>query len=68
MCTTLVRLSQLLTDIDEISGVELNPLHVESSAVQVLDQCIRIEKRGRRQGFRRFAIRPYPQELEQTID
>lgn len=66
--TALVRLSQLLTDIDEVAGIELDPVHVETSAVAVLDARIHIEKRGRRLGFRRFAIRPYPKELEQRVD
>ena len=66
--TALVRLSQLLTDIDEVAAVELDPVHVETSGVVALDARIRIEKRGRRLGFRRFAIRPYPKELEQRVD
>ena len=66
--TSLVRLSQLLTDIDEVVGVELDPVHVETSGVVALDVRIRIERRGRRLGFRRFAIRPYPKELEQSAD
>jgi acetyltransferase len=66
--TALVRLSQLLTDIDEVVGVELDPLHVEIAGVVALDARIRIEKRGRKRGFRRFAIRPYPKELEQHVD
>ncbi len=65
--TALVRLSQLLTDIDEVAGVELDPVHVETSGVVALDVRIRVEKRGRRLGFRRFAIRPYPKELEQRL-
>ncbi|MCX7144685.1 MAG: GNAT family N-acetyltransferase [Sulfuritalea sp.] len=31
--TALVRLSQLLTDIDEVAGVELDPVHFETSGV-----------------------------------
>jgi len=65
--TALVRLSQLLTDIDEVAGVELDPVHVETSGAVALDARIHIEKRGRRLGFRRFAIRPYPKELEQRL-
>jgi acetyltransferase len=64
----LVRLSQLLTDIDEVAAVDLDPVHVEASGVLALDVRIRVEKRGRKLGFRRFAIRPYPKELEQRVD
>ncbi len=66
--TALVRLSQLLTDFDAVVGVELDPLHVEISGVVALDARIHIEKRARKLGFRRFAIRPYPKELEQHVD
>ena len=66
--TALVRLSQLLTDIDEVAGVELDPVHVETTGVVALEVRIRIEKRGRKLGFRRFAIRPYPKELERQVD
>ena len=64
----LVRLSQLLADIDEVAGVELDPVHVEASGVVVLGARISIEQRGRKHGFRRFAIRPYPKELERQVD
>ena len=64
----LVRLSQLLTDLDEVTGIEIDPLHVEVSGVLALDSQIRIEPRGRKLGHRRFAICPYPNELEQRLD
>jgi len=66
--TVLVRISQLLTDIDEVGAIELDPLHVETSGAVALDVRVRVEKRGRKLGFRRFAIRPYPKELEQEIE
>ena len=65
--TLLVRVSQLLTDLDEVAGVELDPLHVEPSGARVLDLRIRVAKRGRKLGHRRFAICPYPKELEQSV-
>jgi len=68
LATVLVRLSQLLTDIDEITAIELDPIHVETTGVVARERHIHVEKRGRRVGFRRFAIRPYPRELEQHID
>ena len=64
----LVRLSQLLTDIDELSGVELDPLHVEASGVVVLGARIDLVPGAGKPGLRGFAICPYPKELEQTVD
>jgi acetyltransferase len=63
----LVRLSQLLSDIDEVVGVELDPLHVESDGVLALDGKILLGKRSRKSGSQRFAISPYPKELEHRI-
>ena len=68
LATTLVRVSQMLTDIDEIAAIELDTIHVETTGVVARERSIHVEKRGRRLGFRRFAIRPYPKELEQHID
>ena len=68
LATALVRLSQLLTDLDQVTGIELDPLHVETTGVVAFAARIRIERRGRRLGFRRFAIRPYPRELEQALE
>lgn len=66
--TALVRLSQLLTDLDEVASIELDPVHVEPAGVVALDMQIRVEKRGRRLGHRRFAICPYPSELERRLE
>lgn len=65
--TLLVRVSQLLTDLDEVAGIELDPLHVEPSGARALDVRIRVAKRGRKLGHRRFSICPYPKELEQPV-
>lgn len=64
----LVRLSQLLTDLDQVTGLELDPLQVDATGVRVFAARIRVEQRGRRLGLRRFAIRPYPRELEQALE
>ena len=64
----LVSVSQLLTDIDEVVAVELDPVHVETSGAVALEARIHVEKRARRLGSRRFAIRPYPKNLEQRVD
>jgi hypothetical protein len=64
----LVRLSQLLTDLDEVTDVDLDPLHAEASGVVVLGARIGVEQTAGRRGHRRFAIGPYPKELEQHVD
>jgi len=63
----LVRLSQLLSDIDEVVAVELDPLHVETNGVLALDGRIQLGKRSRKTGPQRFAISPYPKELEHSF-
>jgi acetyltransferase len=68
LCTAIVHLSQLLTDIDEVATVELDPLHVNATEVVARDPRIQLAHRGRHHGFRRFAIRPYPKELERHLD
>jgi acetyltransferase len=68
ICDAIVRLSQLLTDIDEVASVELDPLHVETTSVVAVNFRLHLEHHLRRSGFRRFAIRPYPKELETQLD
>ena len=63
----LVRLSQLLTDIDEVVSVELDPLHVERDGVVAIEARIGIASAAPAAGGHRFAIRPYPKELEQPL-
>jgi acetyltransferase len=63
----LVRLSQLLSDIDEVVDIDLDPLHVETDGVLALQARAWIEGRARRVGPQRFAISPYPKELERQI-
>ncbi len=63
----LVRLSQLLTDIDQVASVELDPLHVETTGVVALEAHIGIVRSSAAIDRRRLAIRPYPKELEQQL-
>jgi len=62
---TLVKLSQLICDLDEVVELDLNPLLADASGAIVLDARIRVERPARdlRAGIR-LAIRPYPKELE----
>jgi acetyltransferase len=60
----LVRLSQLVSDLPEIAELDINPLLVDDKGVIALDARMRIERTAAR-GAERFAIRPYPRELEE---
>lgn len=64
----LVRLSQLLTEVDEVVAIDIDPLNVEPGGVVALETAAHVEKRGRHLGLRRFAIRPYPKELEREVE
>ena len=67
----LVKLAQLAADVPEIREIDLNPLLADETGVIVLDARVAVMKAepagpaaiGRRHP--RFAIRPYPKELEQ---
>ncbi len=62
---TLVKLSQLIADIDEVVEVDLNPLLVNADRVVAVDARIRVARSSAdAQRAGRFSIRPYPKELE----
>jgi acetyltransferase len=64
---TLVKLSQLVCDLDEIAEVDLNPLLADSTGVISVDARVRLAPpadKSRRGG--RLAIQPYPKELERN--
>jgi acetyltransferase len=60
---TLVRLSELVGDLPEVKEIEINPLVAGPSQAIALDARVRIAP-ARLPGTDRFAIRPYPRELE----
>src|SRR5579885_387211 len=64
---TLVKLSQMICDLDEISELDINPLLADENGVTALDVRIRVAPLadGARRGSR-LAILPYPRDLERT--
>jgi acetyltransferase len=63
---TLMRLSQLVADLPEVIELDINPLLADAHGVLALDARIRIERTALA-GTERFAIRPYPGELEERV-
>jgi acetyltransferase len=65
----LVQVSRLISDIPEIVELDINPLVVDSRGAIVLDARMRLALADRSGStLDRLAIRPYPRELEETIE
>jgi acetyltransferase len=68
VCRTLIQVAQLVTDIPEIAELDINPLLADSAGVIGLDARMRIAASvAGADPLLRLAIRPYPQEQEETI-
>ncbi len=68
ICEAMVRLSQLIADVDEIAELDINPLLADADGVLALDARIVVaEPKVGQERAARFAIRPYPVELEAEI-
>jgi acetyltransferase len=63
--TVLVRISALLADLPEVLELDINPLLADQDGVLALDARMRVGT-APQTGAARFAIRPYPAELEET--
>jgi acetyltransferase len=63
----LVQLSQLVADLPEVAEADINPLLVDERGAIALDARMRVSAAPAGPPAGRFAIRPYPRELEQTI-
>lgn len=63
---TLIKLSQLIADQPGIAELDINPLLADDEGVFALDARIKV-RAARSRGTERFAIRPYPRELEEPV-
>lgn len=63
---TLIQVSRLIADLPEIVDLDINPLLADDQGVLALDARIRVAAPGAT-GVDRFAIRPYPDALEEWI-
>jgi len=64
----MVHLSQLIADVDEIAELDINPLLVDAAGVIALDARIVVRTPAAQERAARFAIRPYPVELETMLE
>jgi acyl-CoA synthetase (NDP forming)/RimJ/RimL family protein N-acetyltransferase len=63
----LVAVAQILVDLPEVAALDINPLAANADGVLALDVRLRVQH-PRVAGTDRFAILPYPRELEETVD
>lgn len=66
LALTLVKVSQMIIDLDELTELHINPLWVTAQGVVALDARILLTPTVRIPA-ERLAIRPYPKALEETI-
>ena len=62
---TLVKISQLVVDIPEITALDINPLLANEQGVLAVDAEIRANAQAR-SNLHRLSIRPYPKHWEET--
>jgi acetyltransferase len=65
LCVILTKVSQLIIDCPEISGMDINPLLASGDSFYILDASMMLAPVGN-ESLSRLAIMPYPVELEGT--
>jgi acetyltransferase len=66
LALTLIKVAQMVIDLDEIVALEINPLRASAGGVMALDARVQVAPFAGRPG-ERLAIRPYPKELEERF-
>jgi acetyltransferase len=66
LALTLVKISQMVVDLNELTELHINPLWVNAQGVVALDARVQLTP-GKTIPAERLAIRPYPKRLEETI-
>jgi acetyltransferase len=66
LALTLVKISQMVVDLGELAGLDINPLWASALGVLALDARVRLAP-ATTDPTQRLAIRPYPKELEEMI-
>jgi acetyltransferase len=67
LALTLVKVSQLVVDLPQVVEVDLNPVLVDSHGVVAPSARVRVRPRDAAP-YPRLAIRPYPKQLEETLE
>jgi acetyltransferase len=67
VCDVLIRVAHLVSDLAEVAEIDINPLLADSAGVIALDARAKIVP-ATRGALDRLAIRPYPDELEETVE
>ncbi len=67
LAMTLLKVSQMVVDLGELTALEINPLWVGGEGVLVLNAYLQIAPAAG-PAAERLAIHPYPQELEQQLE
>lgn len=64
ICLTIIQIAQLVIDVPQIVGLDINPLYADEMGVLSLGARMSVAQESRL-GAERLAIRPYPKELEE---
>ena len=66
VCLMLTQISQMLLDNPEIQDLDLNPVLVSGNKVTIVDSQVELAS-ANQQVSSRFAISPYPKQLEESV-